>query len=326
MLPLRDNIGSRHYPVVNTAIIAVNVLVFLHQTTLPSGVSARFLSLYALIPAHFTSAAPALHTGFGRTLFSLVSFQFLHAGFWHLLGNMWVLYIFGDNVEDRIGHLLYLVFYLACGFASAGTHILFFPGSGVPVIGASGSIAGVMGAYFLLHPWAKILTLLPLFIFPYFIELPAFLFLGLWFVLQLVSAKAAMGAGEAAGIAWWAHVGGFAAGAGLILAAPRLPEGGVEKRSNRVTAKRRSPRLSIITPTGPPGDPDVYGELAVTSLEAAHGAKKTVSLPLGLSRGLYSVRVPPGIAEGRYLRLSGLGRPKGGGKRGDLLLRVRISG
>ncbi|MEW5736760.1 MAG: rhomboid family intramembrane serine protease [Thermodesulfobacteriota bacterium] len=320
MIPLRDNIGSQHYSVVNTAIIAVNVLVYFHQTTLPPAVEARFLSLYGLIPAYFTSTDLPLHMDFAHKAFSFVSFQFLHAGFWHLLGNMWFLAIFGDNVEDHLGHAPYLFFYLLCGFASGGTHLLFHPDSTIPTIGASGAIAGIMGAYFFLHPTARIVTLIFLI---YIVELPAFLFLGLWFILQL--AYAIVTHGQSMTIAWWAHVGGFVAGALLILLAPRLPQAEIGRKLKTLTQKRGTPRLAVLTPTGPRGDPNVYGELAVSRDEAARGTRKLISLPLGMARGVYSVRIPPGLSQGSTLRLAGLGRSAGGGGRGDLLLRIRIT-
>lgn len=137
---------------------------------------------------------------------------FLHGSLMHLLGNLWFLYIFGDNVEDRLGHFGYLLFYFGCGIAASAAHYSTDPGSTVPTIGASGAIAGVMGAYLLLYPHANVVTLVPFLYFVQTMIIPAPIFLGLWFVLQLLQGTFAIGATEAAGVAWWAHIGGFAAG------------------------------------------------------------------------------------------------------------------
>jgi membrane associated rhomboid family serine protease len=147
---------------------------------------------------------------------TLVTCTFLHGGWLHLIGNMWFLWIFGDNVEDRLGHLGYVGFYLGCGVAASATHLAFASGSTVPTVGASGAIAGVMGAYFLLYPRAQVLTLVPLFVFIEILVLPAAIFLGIWFVLQLVQGTFAIGDLEAGGVAWWAHVGGFVVGLVVI--------------------------------------------------------------------------------------------------------------
>jgi membrane associated rhomboid family serine protease len=166
---------------------------------------------------------------------------FLHGGFLHLLGNMWFLYIFGDNVEDRFGHLRYLAFYLLCGLAAGASHLVLNWHSNVPTIGASGAIAGVMGAYLILYPRAKVLTLLPLFFFFTFVELPAFLFLGIWFLFQFLIAAAA--AGQAGGIAWGAHIGGFIFGIVFLKLFEIVPKTGASARIQRLTRKRTTPRL-----------------------------------------------------------------------------------
>ena len=162
---------------------------------------------YAVVPARFASGA-FVST---RELFTPVTAMFLHAGWMHMLGNMLYLYIFGDNVEDTLGHGGYLLFFLACGIASFAAQILLRPDSAVPNLGASGAIAGVLGAYFLLFPRARVLTLLPFFLI---VEIPAVVFLGLWFLLQFLSGAATLGraAATSGGVAWWAHVGGFVAG------------------------------------------------------------------------------------------------------------------
>jgi membrane associated rhomboid family serine protease len=195
MIPLYDVIPSRTLPVVTIGLIAVNVLVFLFELSLGSSVDL-FLHAYGLVPAEFS-------------LFTLVTSMFLHGGFSHVGGNMLFLWIFGDNVEDRMGHFRFLTFYLLCGGAAALAQTLMQPDSLLPMVGASGAVAGVMGAYFVLYPQSQIVTL---FIFT-FIEVPAIVFLGLWFVLQFVSGVGSVAASASTGgVAFWAHVAGFAAG------------------------------------------------------------------------------------------------------------------
>ena len=217
MLPLRDNVPTRTTPVVNYVLIAANVAVFFHELALGRGLQ-RFIDHYALVPLRY--AAPALIHKIGVTAWLAPFFtsMFLHGGWLHIIGNMWVLWIFGDNVEDRLGHGWYLLFYLICGVAAALFHTLLNAGSTVPTVGASGAIAGVMGAYFLLYPRARVLTLVPLF-FVFFMWLPAWVVLGFWFVVQFLSGAAtSIGShsGSSSGIAFWAHVGGFLAGMLLI--------------------------------------------------------------------------------------------------------------
>ncbi len=179
MIPLRDTIQSKSYPVVNTSIIVLNGLIFLVELGQGSKLN-QFIFNYGLVPARLE-------------VFAFLSFMFIHGGFWHLLGNMWSLYIFGDNVEDRLGSIRYLVFYLFCGWASGLTHLFTNWHSEIPTIGASGAIAGVMGAYLILYPRSRILTLIPIFFIPYFIEIPAFFFLGIWFFIQFLSAAGTHG-------------------------------------------------------------------------------------------------------------------------------------
>jgi len=195
MIPLYDVIPSRTTPVVTVGLIAVNVLVFLFEVSLGDSVDL-FLQTYGLIPADFS--LPTMATS-----------MFLHGGFSHVGGNMLFLWIFGDNVEDRMGHLRFLLFYLLCGTAAALAQTLMQPDSLLPMVGASGAVAGVMGAYFVLYPQSQIVT----FVLFTFIEVPAIVFLGLWFVLQFVSGVGSVAASASAGgIAFWAHVAGFAAG------------------------------------------------------------------------------------------------------------------
>jgi membrane associated rhomboid family serine protease len=206
VFPLRDTVRARSVPIVNWLLLTANVVIFVWMT---SGGSARFEQLttrYALIPSQLSLSRPL---EFG-TIFSSM---FLHGSWFHLLSNMWTLYIFGDNVEDRMGPGRYLGFYLLSGVAAALLQIYFAPTSTIPTLGASGAIAGVLGAYLLLHPRGRVITLIPIFILPWFVELPAFVFLGIWFLSQLSSGLMSLGAaGDFGGIAWWAHVGGFVFG------------------------------------------------------------------------------------------------------------------
>lgn len=204
MIPLRDVIPSRTTPYITVTIIVVNALVFVFELRLPLTDRARFIEVYGIVPASVGSL-------------SLLTSMFLHGGWLHFLGNMLYLWIFGDNVEDRVGHGRFIVFYLTCGLAATLAQVVSNPTSVVPMVGASGAIAGVMGAYFVLFPRSRVLTLLPLFIFWKLIEVPAILFLGFWFLLQLLSGVGSVGAGQdVSGIAFWAHIAGFATGAVAI--------------------------------------------------------------------------------------------------------------
>jgi membrane associated rhomboid family serine protease len=205
MIPLRDIIPSRTTPFVTIGLIVVNALVFFYQLSLGAGVE-EFVLYFGLVPAAFSWV----------TIFTSM---FLHGGFLHFAGNMLYLWIFGDNVEDRMGHGRYLFFYLLCGTAAALAQTITDPSSVIPMVGASGSIAGVMGAYFVLYPRSRILTLVPIFFFIQLIEVPAIFFLGIWFVMQFLSGvgSIANATGEpAGGVAFWAHVAGFAAGISAV--------------------------------------------------------------------------------------------------------------
>ena len=215
MIPLRDNIPTRTFPGVTVAMITANVLVFIYQLSLGGDHAAAFVATFGAVPAQFTGAAPHAAPTLPPGLTILTS-MFLHASIFHLLGNMLFLWIFGNNVEDATGHLRYLVFYLACGTAAAFAHIATHPGSNVPMVGASGAISGVLGAYFLLFPFARIVTLVVLGFFAQTIQIPAFFFLGFWFLMQFLSA--AVSGGTGGGVAFFAHVGGFVAG--LVLLVP----------------------------------------------------------------------------------------------------------
>jgi membrane associated rhomboid family serine protease len=214
MIPIRDSIPSRSVPAVTRALILINVLVFFYELALPEKSLQNLFYLFGIVPARFTDPAWASEAGFpagGWWVF--LTHQFLHGGWLHILSNMWMLWIFGNNVEDAMGHLRYGVFYLLSGVLAGLAQLLAQPHSQVPSLGASGAIAGVLGAYFLLYPKARVTVLLPVFFTPFFFELPAVLYLGLWFVSQLFNGTLALASPEqVGGIAFWAHVGGFSTG------------------------------------------------------------------------------------------------------------------
>jgi len=249
--------------------------------------------------------------------------MFLHGGFLHILGNMWFLYIFGDNIEDRLGHLRYLIFYLLTGIAAGLVHLLTNWNSKIPTIGASGAISGVMGAYLILYPRARVLTLIPIFLFFQFVEIPAFLFLGYWFLLQLFSAG--LTRGDVGGVAWWAHIGGFVTGIIFVKLIEILPGTGLDGKLRQYTERHRTPRIQTISPQFLPEELDVYGMITLTSREARYGARKLVSVPHGLRKRTLMVTVPPGVEDGTRLRLKGLGKRDLDGNRGDLFLEVKIA-
>ena len=212
MIPLRDTVPSSRFPLVNWTLIAANIVVFVYQLSLGSRLE-EFIFTHGLVPRHFTFV-------------TLLSSMFLHGGWLHVLGNMLYLYIFGDNVEDRLGHARYLAFYVLCGMAAGATQAITAPHSDVPMIGASGAIAGVSGAYLLFFPNSRVVTLVPIFLFVQLIEVPAVFFLVVWFLWQLLSGIATFGARSGmAGVAFWAHVGGFVSGMvlGPALAQRRNP-------------------------------------------------------------------------------------------------------
>ena len=322
MIPLRDTLDSQGYPLVNTALIVSNVIVYLVQLGQGEALH-RFILTYGLVPARYSVPEIAAHFSLGQQVFALMSFMFLHGGFWHLLGNMWTLYIFGDNVEDRLGPLKYLLFYLVCGFASGLTHLFLNWHSQLPTVGASGAIAGIMGAYFLLYPHAKILTFIPIFFIPYFLEIPAFFFLGIWFILQFLSAAGPVDNGG--GIAWWAHIGGFIFGMVFLKLLLRAPETAISRRIREKTAKKKSHRLQLIKPTRLAGDPHIYGTIVVTPLEARLGTRKLVSIASGSKRRFLRVTVPPGSRDGLILRLAGAAQQAGDGRQQDIYLRIKVA-
>lgn len=207
MIPLKDTIHSRSFPIVNWMLIASNLLIFFFLAA-QGRFADMYVRLFGLIPARLLAdpGPPALLT--------LFTSMFLHGGWAHLISNMLALYIFGDNVEDRMGSGRYLLFYLLSGLAAAFIHIAFNPDSRLPTVGASGAISGVLAAYLILFPTSRVITLIPLFFLPWFVEIPALFYLGFWFISQLLNGflTIATGAQAFGGVAWWAHVGGFIAG------------------------------------------------------------------------------------------------------------------
>ena len=216
MFPLRDTVPNRTFPSTTLTLIILCGIAFLFETTLPPELLEKFTYYFGIVPIEYTKrhrhSLPLID------YLSFLTTMFLHGGWLHFLGNMWFLKIFGSKVEDRIGHGRFLVFYLIVGVLASMFYIYFNPRSSMPVIGASGAIAGVMGAYFVLFPRARILTFIPIIIIPWFIEVPAVFFLGLWFLLQVFSGTVVQvlpSSGE--GVAWWAHIGGFIAGILLVV-------------------------------------------------------------------------------------------------------------
>lgn len=218
MVPLRDDNPTRITPYVTYGLIAVNIIVFLYELSLQQpGQIERFFQIWAVVPRELTGSfqGQVVASPFPEWM-TLITSQFLHGSILHVAGNMLFLWIFGNNVEDCLGHVKYLIFYIACGILAALTQWYFSPGSPVPSLGASGAIAGVMGAYILRFPTAEIITLIPLGFFTTLTRIPAFFFLGFWFVQQAFNGVASLGTadiGMSGGIAYWAHAGGFVFGA-----------------------------------------------------------------------------------------------------------------
>ena len=209
MIPIRDENPTNSTPIVVYALIAINVVVFFHQMTLGRGMDG-FFQLYAVIPQQLSASFDGTPVGQPvPEILTLITSQFLHGGFMHIAGNMLFLWTFGDNIEHDLGHFKFLLFYLVCGVLAGLTHWFFGMQSPVPTVGASGAIAGVMGAYLVKYPRAKIVTILPLFIIFTTVRIPAIFFLGFWFVQQAFSSVASLGMPQASGVAYWAHSGGF---------------------------------------------------------------------------------------------------------------------
>ena len=214
MIPFKDNVPTRIKPVVTLGLILVNCAVFLFQQSLPRDLYVETFYLFGAIPARVLHLDSWSSTSIYNPGLSLVTSMFMHGGWLHLAGNMLYLWIFGNNVEDSMGHLRFIIFYLLCGLVAASAQVFSDPESTVPMIGASGAVSGVLGAYLILHPFARVHTLIILIIFIQIIELPAILVLSVWFMLQIMNSLAAPAG--AAGVAWYAHIGGFLVGLLLI--------------------------------------------------------------------------------------------------------------
>ena len=322
MIPIRDTIDSKGYPIINSALIVSNLLVYLLQIGKGEELQ-RFIITYGLVPVRYSVPEVAAHFTLGQQVFALLSFMFVHGGFWHLLGNMWTLYIFGDNVEDRLGSVRYVLFYLLCGFASGLTHLFLNWHSRLPTVGASGAIAGVMGAYFLLYPDSKILTFIPIFFIPYFLEIPAFFFLGIWFILQFLSAAGTPAHGG--GIAWWAHIGGFVCGMVFLKIFLRAPETAISMQLRQRVSKKKSNRFQLIKPKRMADNTEAHGTVVITPLEARLGTRKILSIPFGSKKRFLKVTLPPGSRDGSLIRLTAAGRQLGDGTRQDIYLRIKVA-
>jgi membrane associated rhomboid family serine protease len=321
MIPIRDAIRSKNFPVVNVTIIGLNVIAFLWQLAQGPHLKEAFF-LYGIVPLRYSDPEISAHFTRFQQLLPFLTSMFLHGGVLHIIGNMWFLYIFGDNIEDRLGHVRYLIFYLLCGVAAGMVHLYTNWGSEIPTIGASGAISGVMGAYLLLHPRSRILTLIPIFFFFQFIEIPAFIFLGYWLLIQLFSAS--LTPRNVGGVAFWAHIGGFVAGLVFIKIFDWIPRTGLTAGFQQYTERKRTPRIQPLTPLSLPDELDLHGIIKITPREAHFGTRKMISIPQGLRKRTLMVTIPPGVEEGTRLRLKGLGKQNKDGERGDLFLDVHL--
>jgi membrane associated rhomboid family serine protease len=217
MIPIRDTIPSSRFPIVTILIITVNSMIFVFQWLMGPYLHG-FVEHFGIIPAKYFWLADVQASNYSDRFLPLFSSMFLHGGWMHVIANMWYLWIFGDNVEDRFGRFGFLGFYLLCGLTAGLTHVYLSPDSTVPTIGASGAIAGVMGAYMVLFPTSRVVTMIPLVIFFPIVEIPAVFFLGFWFLMQFFQGTASMFAAQnVGGVAWWAHFGGFAVGAAIAI-------------------------------------------------------------------------------------------------------------
>ena len=212
MIPLRDANPRATTPVITVLLIVANVAIFLYQISLPPRAEAQFVLALGMVPARLQLALTSPQVSLQDAAFPLLSSMFLHGGWLHVIGNMWFLWVFGDNVEDRLGHFRFLFFYLAAGSAAGLIHTFFNWGSTVPTVGASGAVSAVLGAYFVFFPGARVVTLVPLLFFFFTVQLPAAVILGWWLLLQFLSGVESLGTRAVGGVAWWAHIGGFIAG------------------------------------------------------------------------------------------------------------------
>ena len=224
MIPLRDDNPARRPPIVTRTIIVLNVIAFIYELSLQDSTN-EFLREWGVVPGRLFAALTG-ETSLPVELTTLITSQFLHGGWLHLIGNMWYLWIFGDNVEDRMGHGRFLLFYITSGIVAAVFHSALMPGSPVPTVGASGAIAGVLGAYAFAFPRARVLTLVPIFFFVQIIAIPALVLLGIWFAFQFIAGTLSSGGGG--GVAWFAHVAGFVFGFLVMMIISRRPQSRAE--------------------------------------------------------------------------------------------------
>lgn len=215
MIPLKDTTPRRSFPCITVLLIAINFIVFIHQISLSPHAVSAFIRTYGLVPFRIHLALAGRHYTLVQAFIPFLTCMFLHGGWLHIIGNMWFLWIFGGNVEDRMGAPAYLVFYLICGIGAGISQVAFSWGSTIPSIGASGAIAGVLGAYIVYFPRSRILSLVPLLVIWFLARVPAWIFIGLWFVIEFLSGLGSLATAASGGIAWWAHVGGFLLGLGL---------------------------------------------------------------------------------------------------------------
>ena len=222
LFPLYDENPTKSIPWVTLLLILVNVLVFAYELSLQSaGKLQQLFQTAALIPYEITNVVKLTSEVPNIGILTMFTSMFLHGGWLHIIGNMWYLWIFGNNVEDTLGHAKYLLFYLLCGIVGGIGHILSQPYSQVPTIGASGAIAGVLAGYLIMFPTARIVTIVPIFIFIQIIKVPAILLIGLWFLIQIASGMGSLSTQASGGTAWFAHIGGFIAGVVLVLVLSR---------------------------------------------------------------------------------------------------------
>ncbi|HZW29368.1 MAG TPA: rhomboid family intramembrane serine protease [Isosphaeraceae bacterium] len=214
MIPIQDTVASRNPPLAVYVLIGLNVLVFSLELSLPQGERERLFYLLGIVPARYSHPQWAQWVGFrADDYWPFLTSMFLHGGWMHIIGNMWTLWIFGDNVEDRMGPVRFAVFYLLCGLIAGVVHWFTNPDSVLPTVGASGAVAGVLGAYLVLFPHAQLVVMFPIVFYPLFFEVPAVLYFVFWALSQLFSGILTLASpGEIGGVAWWAHVGGFSAG------------------------------------------------------------------------------------------------------------------
>lgn len=217
MIPLRDDIPRVHTPVAVIVVIVANAAAHLIMSGQSPQVQELVFRLFGVVPARYAFPDWAAFAGFpAMGALPFFSYMFLHSGWWHIILNMWMLWIFADNIEDVMGPWRFALFYLLCGLSALALHMVFNLTESAPVIGASGAVAGVMGGYVMLYPRGKVVTFIPIIIIPYIVTLPAWLFLGIWFLSQVLSGVFGHLVGSTSGIAWWAHVGGFLAGMILV--------------------------------------------------------------------------------------------------------------